>query len=65
MTHIAALALILVGAFAVGAAAKDPGDGAYMIRMLVCEGSDAKMELYVRQSIVFGATPWRARWRSP
>jgi hypothetical protein len=57
MTHIAALALILVGAFAVGAAAKDPGDGAYMIRMLVCEGSDAKMELYVRQSIVFGATP--------
>jgi hypothetical protein len=57
MMRIAALALILVGAFVDFAAAKDPGDGAYMIRMLVCEGSDAKMELYVPQSIVSGATP--------
>jgi hypothetical protein len=55
--RMAALALMLAGAFAAVAAAKDPGDGAYMIRMLFCEGSDAKMELYVPQSIALGATP--------
>ena len=57
MMRMAALALILVGAFADFAAAKDPGDGAYMIRVLACEGEDAKMELYVPQSIASGATP--------
>jgi hypothetical protein len=57
MMRLAALALMLVGAFTDLAAAKDPGDRAYIIRMLVCEGSDAKMELYVPQSIVHGATP--------
>ncbi|MGO9396240.1 MAG: hypothetical protein ACLP19_00170 [Xanthobacteraceae bacterium] len=57
MMRLAALSGILVAAFTAGAAAKDPGDGAYMIRMLACEGEDAKMELYVPQSIAFGATP--------
>jgi hypothetical protein len=57
MMRMAALALILASAFAAVAAAKDPGDGAYTIRMLVCEGEDAKMELYVPQSIVFGSKP--------
>jgi len=57
MMRMAALALIFAAAFAAVAAAKDPGDGAYMIRMLVCEGEDAKMELYVPQSIVFGSKP--------
>jgi hypothetical protein len=32
------------------ATAKDPGQDAYMIRMLACEGSDAKMEVYIPQS---------------
>ena len=57
MMRLAALSVILVAAFTAGAAAKDPGDGAYLIRMLACEGEDAKMELYVPQSIAFGATP--------
>jgi len=57
MKRIAALALMLTSAPAFLAAAKDPGDGAYMIRMLVCEGPDAKMEVYIPQSIVFGTTP--------
>ncbi len=57
MMRSAALALILVGAFADLAAAKDPGDGASMIRMLVCEGDGAKMEVYVPQSIALGTTP--------
>jgi len=57
MKRIAALALILTAAPAVNAAAKDPGADAYMIRMLVCEGADTKMELYIAQSIVFGTTP--------
>ena len=51
-----ALALSLGSALSLPAAAKDPGDEAYMIRMLACEGPDAKMELYLPQSIVFGST---------
>jgi hypothetical protein len=35
------------------AAAKDLGKEAYMIRMLACEGPDAKMEVYLPQSVVF------------
>jgi hypothetical protein len=35
------------------AAAKDPGDGSYMIRVVSCEGVDATMEIYLPQSIVF------------
>jgi hypothetical protein len=38
---------------ALPAAAKDPGQEAYMSRMLVCEGPDAKMEIYLPQSAVF------------
>jgi hypothetical protein len=38
---------------ALPAAAKDPGKEAYMIRMLACEGPDAKMEIYLPQSAVF------------
>ena len=36
------------------AAAKEPGAEAYMIRMPVCEGPDAKMEVYLPESVVFG-----------
>jgi len=50
-------ALTLVGALSVQAFAKDPGQGAYMIRMLACEGPDAKMEVYIPQSIAFGTAP--------
>src|SRR5215831_20573706 len=57
MTRSAVLALSLGWAFSLAAAAKDPGDEAYMIRVLACEGPDAKMELYLPQSIVFGSTP--------
>ena len=41
---------------ALPAAAKDPGREAYMIRMLACEGSDAKMEIYLPQSAVSDRT---------
>jgi hypothetical protein len=41
---------------ALPAAAKDPGREAYMIRMLACEGPDAKMEIYVPQSAVSDRT---------
>ena len=34
------------------AAAKDPGTEAYMSRVLACEGPDAKMEVYLPQSVV-------------
>ncbi|SRR5579871_873960 len=36
------------------AAAKSPGADAWMIRMLACEGEDARMELYLPQSAVYG-----------
>ena len=57
MTRAVVLALSLGWAFSLAAAAKDPGDEAYMIRVLACEGPDAKMEVYLPQSIVFGSTP--------
>jgi hypothetical protein len=55
MTGAAVLTLSLT--WSLPAAAKDPGDEASMIRMLACEGQDAKMELYLPQSMVFGKTP--------
>ncbi len=54
--HAARLRLIgatIVIFAALPAAAKDPGKEAYMIRMLACEGSDAKMEIYLPRSAVF------------
>jgi hypothetical protein len=57
MARMTALALLLVATFTLPAAGKDPGSEADLIRMLVCEGGDAAMELYVPQSIVFGKTP--------
>ena len=33
------------------AAANDPGQEVYMIRMLSCKGTDANMEVYIPQSI--------------
>jgi hypothetical protein len=56
-TPIAVLALTLVGALSAPAIAKDPGQQAYMIRMLACEGPDASMEVYVPQSVVYGKVP--------
>src|SRR5436190_335417 len=32
--------------------ARDPGMSAYMIRVLACDGVDAKMEVYLPQSLV-------------
>jgi hypothetical protein len=50
-------ALTLVAALCAPALAKEPGQQAYMIRMLACEGPDARMEVYIPQSIVFGGAP--------
>src|SRR5262249_1022401 len=54
-------ARLLIGAAlvifaALPAAAKDPGREAYMIRMLACEGPDAKMEIYLPESAVSDRT---------
>jgi hypothetical protein len=54
MTRTAMLALSLVSALSMPVMAKDPGPEANMIRMLTCEGPDAKMEVYIPQSIAFG-----------
>ena len=45
-----ALVCVLAGP----AAAADPGEEAYMVRMFSCAGPDAAMEVYLPQSIAFG-----------
>jgi hypothetical protein len=45
MMRIAALPLTLAAAYTIPAVAKDPHEGAWMIRMLACEGPDARMEV--------------------
>jgi hypothetical protein len=57
MMRIAVLTLILGATFTTPAVAEDPGEGAWMIRVLACEGPDARMEIYVPQSVVSGTTP--------
>jgi len=52
--------LAILGALAAPAFAKDPGQEAYMVRMLACEGPDARMEVYLPQSSVFGEDTRRA-----
>ena len=52
MLRVVQLIVVLV-LLASPASAKDPGQEAYMIRMLACEGPDAKMEVYLPQSVVF------------
>ena len=47
------LALPLLCLMPLAAAAQDPGQNSYMIRMLACEGPDAKMEVYIPQSAAF------------
>ena len=47
----ACLIVLGVTALAGPARAKDPGQDAYLIRMLSCTGPDAKMEIYIPQSI--------------
>ena len=51
MTRAALLGLALVWAFSAPAGAKDPGEEAYMMRMLSCAGPDAKMEVYLPETI--------------
>ena len=47
---VGVMILIFAG---VPAAAKVPGKEAYMVRVVACEGPDAKMEIYLPQSVVF------------
>jgi hypothetical protein len=55
---IRAARLVLVSALMCAlphpAAARDPGRESYMIRVIACEGPDAKMEVYVPQSVATG-----------
>jgi hypothetical protein len=42
------------------AVAKPPGDDGWMIRMLVCQGDDATMEVYLPQSVIYSPEGIRA-----
>ena len=42
------------------ASAKPPADDGWMMRMLVCEGDNAKMEVYLPQSVLFSPEGLRA-----
>ena len=52
MNRATLLALPLLLIVSDPAAAKDPGQEAYMIRMFSCTGTDANMEVYLPQSVV-------------
>jgi hypothetical protein len=52
---IALAGMAFLSALACPAAAKDPGQDTYMVRVLACTGPDAKMEIYLPQSIIYGA----------
>ena len=54
MVRTAILLLMIVWSCAAPAEAADPGRDSYLIRVLFCEGPDAKMEVYLPQSLVFG-----------
>jgi hypothetical protein len=61
MTRGVFLALPLLWTLSLPATAKDPGQDAYMIRMLSCKGTDATIEVYIPQSIALnGAALARA-----
>jgi hypothetical protein len=60
MAICVALGAILPLLAAAAAAAKAPGEDAWMIRMLACEGEDARMEVYLPQSVVFSPEGMRA-----
>lgn len=47
----ACLIVFGIAALATAARAKDPGQDAYMIRMLNCTGPDATMEVYIPEAI--------------
>jgi hypothetical protein len=52
MNRATLLALPLLLIVSDPAAAKDPGQEAYMIRMFSCTGTDANMEVYLPQSVI-------------
>ena len=54
MLRLARFTAVSLAVLSTQAAAKDPGQDAYMARVLACEGPDAKMEVYVPQSVAFG-----------
>ena len=56
-TRIAAVAFVLGVTLIIPAQAKDPGQDDWMYRVLACKGPDAKMEVYLPQSVVLGNTP--------
>ena len=56
MLRLARFTAAFLAVLATQAAAKDPGQDTYMARVLACEGADAKMEVYVPQSIAFGGS---------
>jgi hypothetical protein len=51
------MAFVAAPLSAPAATEKPPGTEAWMIRMFACEGEDARMELYLPQSAVFGDLP--------
>ncbi len=53
MKKLALMAMLCVPAVPTAAAAADPGQDAYMVRVMKCVGPDASMELYLPQSLVF------------
>jgi len=60
MPICAALCAVVLLADAKPSSAKPQGDDGWMMRMLVCEGENARMEVYLPQSVLFSPDGMRA-----
>jgi hypothetical protein len=45
--------------------AADPGESSYMIRVIACKGDDARMEVYLPQSIALDPDKWKSALAKP
>ena len=65
MTRKILLAFLFLCVMSFAATANDPGQDSYMIRMLACEGPDAKMEVYIPQSAASDGTALKRALAQP
>jgi hypothetical protein len=59
------VAACLTAASSSAAFAADPGQDAYMIRVIACKGDQVSMEVYLPQSIALDPDKWKAALAKP
>jgi hypothetical protein len=59
------VAACLTAASSLAAFAADPGQDAYMIRVIACKGDQVSMEVYLPQSIALDPDKWKVALAKP